>query len=271
MGILPNKRALYFHDRSDYTYEGEYTYEAFSNIHELEFVYPETIYNYTCVYYKDHIGDWWEGTVIEPGSATVASSLVTVLQEPYLDNAAIGYSLIQYDEVILVSPRIQKSGLDWYKIEFTSDSKVRTGYVLASHLTNIIEPIIEGETFNNELGRASFSCSIGDWNPDWDVFIETSWQLDENGNEINPTLYRDTELTLTWEYFGFERNLFKPDGYFDGIYLWNPRSWDHGDIHFSFNELVRTGSQIVLYPNIPSNMFKIANSKNSVTLPMYNA
>ena len=273
MSILPNKRALYFHDRSNYTYEGEYTYEAFSNIHELEFVYPETIYNYTCVYYKDHIGEWWKGEVLETGSATgTTSDWVYLLTEPYPGSAKTDGYVNSSVEAILLSPRIKMGELEWYYAQVKSGSKTYTGYILASSLTNIVEPVVgEGETFNNELGRASFSCSIGDWNPDWDVFIETSWQLDENGNEINPTLYRDTELTLTWEYFGFERNLFKPDGYFDGIYLWNPRSWDHGDIHFNFNELVRTGSQIVLYPGIPSNMFKIANSKNSVTLPMYNA
>jgi hypothetical protein len=85
MGISPNKRALYFHNREDYEYTGDYTYEAFSDLHELEFMYPETIYNYTCVYYIDNKADM------------------------------------------------------------------------------------------NELGRASFSCSIGDWNPDWDVFLATSW------------------------------------------------------------------------------------------------
>jgi len=26
------------------------------------------------------------------------------------------------------------------------------------------------------LGASAFSCSISDWNPDWDKFIETSWQ-----------------------------------------------------------------------------------------------
>ena len=44
VGIYPQKRLLYFHDREDYVYEGEYTYDAFSALHELEFVYPETIY-----------------------------------------------------------------------------------------------------------------------------------------------------------------------------------------------------------------------------------
>ena len=105
--------------------------------------------------------------------------------------------------------------------------------------------------FTNYLGGASFSCSIGDWNPDWDIFIETSWQLDENDNEIAPKLYRDTELALSWDYFGFNKNLYQPAGYSDGIYLWNPRSWTaNGDVKFTFQELIRMGTQYVLYPAI---------------------
>lgn len=168
MGIYPNKRALYFHEKEDYVYEGEYTYDAFSALHSIEFVYPEIIYDYTCIYYKDNKADV------------------------------------------------------------------------------------------NELGRAAFSCCISDWNPDWDVFIETSWKVDENNVEISPTLYRDTDLTLGWDYFGFEKNLYKPDGYPDGIYLWNPRSWNSdGDVRFTFYELVRCGTQWIVYPCIDPNQYKI--------------
>ena len=167
MGIYPEKYRLRFHDYSGYAYDGEYTKEAFSNIHSIDFVYPETIYNYTCIYYKDNKAD------------------------------------------------------------------------------------------ENELGRAGFSCSISDWNPDWDVFIETSWQYEEDGTPINPTIYRDTEITLTWDYFGFERNLYKPEGYPDGLYLWNPRSWQNQDIYFSFQELITTGSQYVVYPSFEPDLYKL--------------
>jgi hypothetical protein len=129
MGIYPNKRILQFHQMEKYKYEGDYTYDAFSQLHEIEFMYPETIYNYTCVYYKDNVFD---------GDDTTAS---------------------------------------------------------------------------NEIGRASFTCCVGDWNPDWDTFIATSWKYDENENLLPPKLYRDSELTLTWDYFGFDKNLFKPEGY----------------------------------------------------------
>lgn len=175
MGIYPNKRALYFHEKEDYVYDGEYTYDAFSALHNIEFVYPEIIYDYTCIYYKDNKADM------------------------------------------------------------------------------------------NELGRAAFSCCISDWNPDWDVFIATSWQLDDDGKEISPTLYRSIDLTLGWDYFGFEKNLYKPDGYPDGIYLWNPRTWNSdGDVRFTFYELVRCGTQWVVYPCIDPNQYKIWTYPNKV-------
>lgn len=174
MGIYIDAYALRFHDYSNYVYDGEYTYDAFSALHNIEIVYPETIYNYTCIYYKDNKAD------------------------------------------------------------------------------------------ANELGRASFSCSISDWNPDWDTFISTSWKVDDENNPINPNLYRDTDLSLTWDYFGFERDLFKPDGYPSGIYLWNPRSWEKDNPSFSFEELIRTGSQYVVYPCFAPDTYKLWNSKNAV-------
>ena len=261
MGIYPNKRALYFHDRSTYAYNGEYTLEAFSNIHELEFVYPETIYNYTCIYYKDNIDGYFNGLA-------VVTAINTRLREEPSTSANQTSQHNAGANLILTRTPVTNSEGTWY---YAQDSYGRSGYVLSTQIRIIREPQDPTAAGSNELGRASFSCSIGDWNPDWDVFIATSWKTDENGKDINPTLYRDAELTLTWEYFGFERNLFKPNGYFDGIYLWNPRSWDRGDVHFNFRELVRTGSQIVLYPGIPVNMFKIANATNDVSLPLKNA
>jgi hypothetical protein len=124
----------------------------------------------------------------------------------------------------------------------------------------------------NELGRAGFSCSISDWNPDWDVFIETSWQYDDEGNPINPTIYRDTDLTLTWDYFGFDRNLYRPSGYGEGIYLWNPRSWDVETVRFTFEEMIRTGSQYVLYPAITPYVYKSNNISGYVAnVPLYDS
>ena len=275
IGILPNKRMLYFHDREDYVYDGAYTYDAFSALHELEFMYPETIYNYTCKYYKDSLFDGLpEREQLVRGSATFNSTSKKLYANPSTSSTVV-YSLgtTTGTTSILSETILDSSGNAWREVSFKLSSTSYSGYMLESTFTITAEPYtkILPPVPTNELGRASFSCSIGDWNPDWDVFIASSWRVDEDGNDINPQLYRDAELTLTWDYFGFDRNLFKPEGYFDGIYLWNPRSWDHGDIRFNFRELVRTGSQTILYPSIPVDMFKIANNTSSVSLPMTNA
>lgn len=167
MGIDIQKYLLRFHNASTYEYNGAYTAAAFSTLHNIEIVYPETVYNYTCIYYKDN------------------------------------------------------------------------------------------KASANELGRSAFSCTISDWNPDWDTFIATSWKTDDNGDPISPTLYRDTPITLTWDYFGFDRNLYKPTGYFDGIYLWNPRTWDKDNIKFTFDELIKCGTQYVIYPYFDPERFKL--------------
>ena len=180
IGIYSEAYKLKYHDNSNYTYEGELTQAAFSELHNIEFVYPETVYAYNCLFYRDTILD------------------------------------------------------------------------------------------TNEIGRESFSCSISDWNPDWDTFIATSWQVDENGFAINPTLYRDTELTLTWDYFGIDRNAYKPalGNYDDGIFLWNPRTYENNDVYFTFEELVTTGVQTILYVHTLQNYKLVTESGSAPTIPV---
>ena len=269
MEIYPNKRSLFFHDKEDYQYNGEYTYEAFSNLHEIEFVYPETVYNYSCIYYKDSIfegSEAYDKTV--QGSATLTSASKKLYQEPSTSSTVVHSigtttgTCSVWSETIL-----DDAGVAWREVSYKYSSTTYRGYMKEEWLTITKEPTTEHVPAypTNELGRASFSCCISDWNPDWDVFIETSWKLDENGIEISPTLYRDTELRLKWDYFGFEKNLYKPAGYPDGIYLWNPRTWESdGDIKFSFYELVRCGTQRVLYPCIDPNIYKLWTYPNRV-------
>jgi hypothetical protein len=167
IGIYPEAYRLQYHEYTNYTYDGEYTQDAFSAIHSLDFVYPETVYTSSCIYYKDYKKD------------------------------------------------------------------------------------------ENELARTTITYSISDWNPDWDIFIETSWKVDENNFPISPKVYRDTPLTLTWDYYGFERDAYKPDGYYDGFYCWNPRSWDDEKLQFTFEDLVSVGTQYVIYPSWDWTQFKV--------------
>ena len=263
LGIYPNKRILFFHERLDSDYEGELTYEALSNLHEMVFVYPETIYSYNCIYYKDHAQSWFEGH----GSGKTKAS-TNVYQNTNASGTAIA-TIASGKDLILTGPKITlENGEEWYPIlQKTNFATYVEGYMKASGINVIEEPSDNPVEKTSELGRASFSCSISDWNPDWEKFIETSWKIDENGVEISPTLYRDTELTLTWDYFGFEKNLFRPEGYPEGVYLWNPRSWvSDGDIRFSFYELVRCGTQRVVYPCIDPNIYKVWTYPNAVNV-----
>ena len=167
IGIYPEAYRLQYHEYSGYIYDGEYTQAAFSAIHSLDFVYPETVYTSSCVYYKN----------------------------------------CKLDE--------------------------------------------------NELSRVSISYTISDWNPDWDTFLETSWKVDKDGYAISPTLYRDTPLTLDWDYYGFERDAYRPDGYYEGFYCWNPRSWNDEKLNFTFEDLVSVGTQYVIYPSWDWTQFKV--------------
>ena len=166
IGIYPEAYKLQYHDYCGYTYTGEYTQEAFSAIHSLDFVYPETVYTSSCIYYK------------------------------------------------------------------------------------------HAKTEDNELGRVSISFTLSDWNPDWDIFLETSWKVDENGDPILPTLYRGVPLTLNWDFYGFDKNLYRPDGYPEGFYLWNPRAYYDDTVQFTFEDIIVVGTQYVIYPEFHWEQFK---------------
>ena len=289
VGIYPNSKALYFHDKLNYQYDGEYTYEAFSNLHEIEFIYPETIYNYRCLYYKDSVADNIKaGDVLVEGyyeakrGVTGGNDYYDIKRYFYAepDASSNNYSTYIRDGKIYIigekvmGPNSKGEQVEWYPVRnahpaYEKPSYIYEGYMMVSSLENtdrkVQDVVIATEDVTTYLGSASFSCSIGDWNPDWDVFIATSWKVDENGNEIAPDLYRDTELSLTWDYFGFDKNLYRPDGSPEGIYLWNPRTWENeGDIHFTFQELVRMGTQYVLYPCVQPDIYKILVNRNVV-------
>ena len=71
IGIYPQAYKLRYHDYSNYTYSGEYTQAAFSAIHSIDFVYPETIYAYNCIYYKDGKVDVHQGDVLRDGTMDI--------------------------------------------------------------------------------------------------------------------------------------------------------------------------------------------------------
>ena len=202
-------------------------------------MYPETIYNYSCIYYKDNkaeinrlgasafscsISDWnpdwdkfietsWQ-TVEIPGSAELTSN-VNLREEPNLNTGAVLTTVSKGTVVEIMGPMIETGTKNWYPVRYGEYN----GYMVSDYLTNIVA----------YGGKA----------------------------DINPTLYRETAITLTWDYFGFDNNRYRPDGYGEGIYLWNPRSWDKDNVKFSFEELIRCGTQYVVYPIFDPDTYKI--------------
>lgn len=243
MGIDIQKYRMRFHDRSNYAYSGNYTYEAFSDLHTIEIVYPETIYTYSCIYYKDNkaemnrlgasafscsISDWnpdWD-KVIEtswqivdvPGSGTTNGNL-NLREEPDVNSTSL-IVVPNGTKVDIMGEMFESGTTNWYPVRYQEYN----GYMVANYLNNVV----------------AYGGTV----------------------QVNPTLYRDTVLTLTWDYFGFDRNLYRPDGYGEGIYLWNPRSWDKDNIKFSFEELIRCGTQYVVYPIFDPDTYKIWVQRN---------
>ena len=221
MGINIQKYKMRFHNNSNYSYNGAYTYDAFSQLHEIDIVYPETIYNYSCIYYRDNkaetnrlgasgfscsISDWnpdWDTFIATSwqtaqvyGEATVKSGSLTtgnvnIRSEKDMNSEAVGQAPIGATVSITGASEVV-GDYTWYPVLYGEYA----GYMRSVNLNNITE----------------YGGTV----------------------DVNPTLYRDTVLTLDWDYFGFERNLYRPTGYGEGIYLWNPRSWDKDNIKFSF-------------------------------------
>lgn len=169
MGIYPQLKKLYYHEMAEVPEIPAFDKEYFERLHEIDFVYPETIYHINCYYY------------------------------------------------------------DKFEQE-------------------------------DAIGTASASYSLSDWNPDWDTIIETSWQYDNYGGVIPPTLYRDTELQVDWDFFGLGRNQFKPDNITRGYFVANSRTWDLNRDGVTFREMITIATQEVYYPPCDLGLFRHWNS-----------
>ena len=257
IGVSVNAYRLKYHDNAEYNYQGGFNYTDLSALHSLDIVYPETIYEYNVYYYKDTLTPQIidEGELETPGLGAVkklsdqdSGTSRHMYESPSINSRVLKEIPAAYNQATQteVNVLLEDYPAGWWRISYEGTE----GYIQARYIEEIQGPTfsVQPTWFDPTVGVASFTCSMSDWNPDWDIFIETSWQYDDNDDPINPTLYRDTPLTLTWEFFGIDRNLYKPLGsYDDGLFLWNPRTWNNEDVYFTFEELVTTGTQSVIY------------------------
>lgn len=250
IGIYPQKYKLRFHEFAEVP-EIELTRDNLAAQHSLQFVYNETIYTYSCHYYKYH-----KAPYNELGTAAFSCSISdwnpdwdTFIATSYQQEEKIDYG---YYDI-----RPSSSYTIIYKEPSTS-SEVMARYQSSytTYRVKIIGP------------RADDGWTLVETADGIKGYLKTSTGdivKPYNGThmaEKNPTLYRDTEITLDWSYFGFDRNLFKPDGFGDGIYLWNPRNWDKDNVKFTFNELITCGTQYVIYPVFNPDTYKLWVQRN---------
>ena len=261
MKIFPEAHKLKYHDYCGYKYEGEFTQEAFSAIHSLEFVYPETVYAYNCIYYKDTVS---ENTELARESFSCSISDWNPDWDIFISTNNLAPQFIEKEEYGLgYITNVNRYEYAYVYPEPTNVGVSYSGKIDYHRPVEILGPSVtdaDGEVWYNVKNQPDGSDVVTGWvrAQYLKILIEYSTGYEQT---INPTLYRDTPLTLTWDYFGIDRNAYKPaiGNYDDGILLWNPKTYDNGEVRFTFEELVTTGVQSILYVHSLQN-YKLVTS-----------
>lgn len=256
IGIFPQQLKLWFHE-SAVVPELTLTYEDLSDLHEIEFMYPETLYSYTCKYYQ------YQKDVQSNLLGTVAFTCTisdwnpdwdTFIATSWQHEESIDYGYMQTEDTIDPYYLVVYSEPDDSSTVVKSyPTNGRTVLRITGDMTQQYYPV-------QDCDDTSIVGYVKAINQSYYTILSSYGGTVEV--ETEPTLYRDTELTLTWDYFGLNKNLYKPVGLGDGIYLWNPRPWNKDNIKFTFSELVRCGTQYVVYPPFDPDTYKLWNQPN---------
>lgn len=223
MGINVQQYKLRFHNDSSYSYSGDYTQAAFSDLHSIDIVYPETIYPYVVKYYQN-----------------------TIDENNILGRGGFSCSLSDWNP-------------DWDTFLSTS---YKSGYdAQTSQATVLYRTIGKTETLNVPkdedlyiIGNVATHNDVNCYYVMWEGYVgympvSAITIVDETVHTISPVLYRSGKpIMLTWDFYNLDRNLYRPDySYTEGIMIWNPHTYDNNILNFSFEEIITTGSQKILY------------------------
>lgn len=250
MGIDPDAYRMYYHDSANFTYSGDYTYEAFSDLHDIEFVNPETIYNINCIYYQDRLNKNNElGRVAASFSLSDWNPDWDVVVETGLPHEIHNYG------------KATTAGTHYYQASSNRTFLYTLGGTFIKDFPYNIEVSITGEKIVE---------GVNNYYPVEFTYLNTEYSGKISSTELHiitnysvtwgitpPTLYRSYDpVLLDFGFFGFEKNLYKPAGGYDGIYIWNAHSWDLDNPKFGFAEFIGAAQQKVLYPAVEPEQFK---------------
>jgi len=246
LGINPEAYRLRFHDACGYTYSGEYTEAAFSDLHSVDFVYPETIYPYVIKYYKDTLDN---SNIVGTGAFSCSLSD----WNPDWDTFISTSWKTGYPATVTIRDTFHRTvGLtkDYNTVAVRDKMYVISTIPVSVDNKNCYQCIWKGYIGYYPISALSVDTSL----------VET----------ISPTLYRSGEpIYLTWDFYGLDANLYKPGPeYNDGMFLWNPRTYDNNDVKFSFEEIITTGKQTILYSPIMDIGYKAKFTNGWMKLPM---
>ena len=251
LGFSINQYQLRYHNPATYNYSGELTQAALSDVHNIDIVYPETIYAYNCYYYKDVVDD-----STKLGTISFSCSLSDWNPDwPTFLSTSYKYETISTNGSATIAGDTSQPA--YYMTEETTASaahKETISIIAGTAITITGNKFVSSE--DNKIYYPIFYNDKKCWIAEESLKDITEYKETEDYTKpINPTLYRDTQMRLGWDFFGVERNKYKPDNsYQDGLFLWNPRTWDTVKNEFTFEELITTGIQQILYiPQMTAN------------------
>lgn len=261
-GIYANKYRLRFHNNGQYMVQGTiFTRQQLQQLHEIDIVYPETIYNYNCIYYR-----YYRDSNNELGRHSFSCSISDwnpdwdkFLETSWLTEDQPQYGYIAQDVnssfYILDAPASSGNTVRQYN---PGNNVFRiTGYAIENR-DGKFYPV---ESIDGRYSGYYYWVPISEGGARHEIISEYQGTVTV---DVDPTLYRDTEILLNWSFFGCGRDDFRPVGMGPGFFVWNPRSWDKDNEWFTFYDLVRCGTQYVIYPPFDPNTYKIYSKRNQL-------
>lgn len=217
LGIDLQKWKLEYHDEYVNEYAGEYTQTALDELNNIIITYPEHLYEYNALYYKDNL---------------LTESIIASEPFPF----TINDFWIDWDVFIATDPKNQTD--EYIIMTQTTVSKVKPG---VEHLNSI--KIYKEGIFKVE-NRTEGWVQIYEPKEEIYCWVETKYLLDY---VPSPTL---TGVRINWTDLGLDVNKHKPAfDYENGIPTWNPLTYkDETDIDIKLDELIIAGGQKILYP-----------------------